>query len=139
MIPTTDAELFDWIAANLYTAVLSDSCDSLGFRRQAMGPEMRPVDEGVVLVGRARTTFWAESFHVAENPYEGEMRAIDSLNPGDVAVMATGRSEQIATYGELMCTAAKMRGGCGLLTDGLIGDVRRLRELGLPCFAAGYR
>lgn len=139
MIPESDAELFDWITANLYTAVLSDSCDQLGFMRQAMGPDIRPCDESLVLAGRARTSLWTEMCHVLENPYEGEMYAMDSLKSGDVPVMATNNSKQIATLGELMSTACAKRGGRGMVTDGLIRDVRRIREMRIPVFSAGYK
>ncbi len=139
MVPLDDRELFDWIAANLYTAVLSDSCDQGGFQNQTFGPEIRPTDESLVMVGRARTSLWVEVDYVLENPYEGEMLAMDSLQPGEIAVMATGGSQQIATLGELMSTAALKRGATGAVTDGLIRDVRRIRELKFPVFSAGYR
>ena len=139
MIPSSDSELLDWISANLYTAVLSDSCDQLGFTHQAMGPEIRPCDESLVLVGRARTSLWTEVHRVLDNPYEGEMYAVDSLNPGEVAIMATHGSKEIATPGELMSTACMKRGGRGVVTDGLIRDVRRIRELQFPVFSAGYK
>jgi regulator of RNase E activity RraA len=77
--------------------------------------------------------------HVLENPYEGEMRAMDSLLPGDVAIMATGASKQIATLGELMSTACRARGGRGMVTDGLIRDVRRIRAMRIPIFSAGFK
>ena len=84
MIPTNDNELFNWIAANLYTAVISDSCDQLGYMEQAMGPEIRPTDESLVLAGRAKTVLWHDMYHIPENPYEGEIQAVDSIMPGDI-------------------------------------------------------
>ncbi len=138
-IPRIDSDLFKWIEINLYTAVLSDSCDEAGCRNQAMGPEIRPTDETLVLVGRARTSLWEEVDYILESPYEGEMKAMDSLTPGDVAVMATNASKQIATLGELMSTACLKRGGRGMVTDGLIRDVRRIRELRIPIFSCGYK
>ena len=139
MIPEYDAARFDWIAATLYTAVLSDSCDQIGHRDQALGPEIRPVDEGRFLVGRAKTVLWSDMYHIPDNPYEGEIRAVDSIRPGDIVVMATGASTRNAPWGELMSTACVRRGGRGAVTDGLIRDVRRIRALGLPVFAAGYK
>src|ERR1041384_8266636 len=138
-IPLIDSELFAWVQEHLYTAVLSDSCDEAGYRNQAMGPEIRPADESLVLVGRARTTLWEEIDYVLDNPYEGEMRAMDTLKPGEVPVMATNASKQIATLGELMSTACLKRGGRGMVTDGLIRDVRRIRELRIPIFSGGYK
>ncbi|HLK59800.1 MAG TPA: RraA family protein [Chthonomonadaceae bacterium] len=139
MIPEEDAALFEWVAAHLYTAVLSDSCDALGCRQQALGPEIRPVEESLTLVGRAKTVLWSDAYHIPDNPYEGEIRAVDSIRPGDVVVMATGASTRNAPWGELMSTACVQRGGRGAVTDGLIRDVRRIRALGLPVFAAGYK
>ena len=43
------------ILRKLYSPVLSDVLDSLGYRRQAMRPFVRPLDEDLVLFGRART------------------------------------------------------------------------------------
>ena len=139
MIPDNDHDLFEWIANTLYTAVLSDSCDHLGYRQQAMGPEIRPTDEHMTLVGRAKTVLWSDMYHIPENPYEGEIRAVDSIQPGDIVVMATGASKRNAPWGELMSTACVTRGGRGAITDGLIRDVRRIRSMGLPVYAAGYK
>jgi 4-hydroxy-4-methyl-2-oxoglutarate aldolase len=139
VIPDRDEILFDWIAANLYTAVLSDSCDQLGYMEQAMGPEIRPTDEALVLAGRAKTVLWHDMYHIPENPYEGEIQAVDSIQPGDIVVMATGASKRNAPWGELMSTACVKRGGRGAVTDGLIRDIRRIRALKLPVFAAGYK
>ena len=52
---------------------------------------------------------------------------------------ATGDSKMNAPWGELMSTACVARGGRGQVTDGAIRDVRFIRALGLPVYAAGYR
>ena len=119
MIPEDDAALFPWIADNLYTAVLSDSCDEVGHRNQALGPEIRPTDEGLILVGRAKTVLWSDWYHVPDgNPYEGEIQAVDSIRPGDIVVMATGASTRNAPWGELMSTRAHKLGAAGAVVDG---------------------
>lgn len=135
---TDDARL-DWVAANLYTAVLSDACDAAGFRDRALRPDVRPLDESKVLVGRARTVVWAPMFHVPERPYDLEIAAVDSLRPGDVFVMAVGRSERIVPWGELLSTATLARGGRGAVLDGLVRDSARIKAMGLPVFCTGRR
>src|SRR5713226_662282 len=127
------------IRAKLFTAVLSDTLDSLGYRHQAMRPSIRPLDEALVLVGRARTGFYMEVFHVApdENPYELEIRLIDDLRPGEVAVLGCGAAQTIAPWGELLSTASIARGAAGCITDGLVRDVRAIRKLGFPVFHGG--
>ena len=39
----------------LSSSILSDVMDSLGLVRRAMKPFVRPIDDGKVLIGRART------------------------------------------------------------------------------------
>lgn len=46
---------FDSMQRELYTGVICDVLDSLGFRNQAMEIAVRPVHPDMVVVGRART------------------------------------------------------------------------------------
>ncbi len=123
----------------LYTAVLSDVLDGLGHRDQALPPRIRPLDEGLTLFGRARTGLYMDVYHVdpAVNPYELEIRLIDDLKPGEVAVLACGATGRIAPWGELLTTASRARGAAGCLTDGLCRDVRLIREMRFPVFCGG--
>jgi regulator of RNase E activity RraA len=124
----------------LYSAVLSDVMDSLGFMHQAMRPFVRPLDDSVVLFGRARTGLYMNRFEVKadENPYETEIAFMDDLRPGDVAVLACdGPTDRIAPWGELLTTAARARGAEGCVTDGLVRDIRRIRALQFPVFHGG--
>jgi regulator of RNase E activity RraA len=128
------------IAQRLYAAVLSDVLDGLGFRAQALRPFVRPLDESLVLFGRARTGLYRPVYHVEPgvNPYALEMRLIDSLRPGEVAVLACGGpTERIAPWGELLTTASLARGAAGCVTDGLVRDIRRIRALRFPVFHGG--
>lgn len=127
------------IRAKLFTSVLSDTLDGLGYRHQAMRPAIRPLDEEKVMVGRARTGFYMEVFHVApdENPYELEIKLIDDLRPGEIAVLGCGAAETIAPWGELLSTACMARGAAGCVTDGLVRDIRAIRKLGFPVFHGG--
>src|SRR5215218_6121704 len=124
------------LARTLYTAVL----DEAGFMNQALKPFVRPLDETSIMCGFARTGLYRKVYHVepGRNPYEIEMDLIDSLAPGEVAVLACdGPTDRIAPWGELLTTAASIRGAAGCLTDGLVRDVRRIREMRFPVFAGG--
>jgi 4-hydroxy-4-methyl-2-oxoglutarate aldolase len=134
-----EAALFDWAAERLYSAVLSDACDALGSRDRALGPDIRPLDEGQVLVGRAKTVVWAATFQVTSNPYEKEIAAVDLLRPGEVFVMAVHRSREIVPWGELLSTATLARGGRGAVLDGLVRDSSRIQAMRLPVFCTGRR
>jgi regulator of RNase E activity RraA len=126
--------------SQLYTAVLSDVLDELGYMNQAMRPFMRPTDETLTFYGRARTGLYMPAYALrpGENPYEVEIRLIDDLKPGDVPVLAcNGPTIRIAPWGELLTTASIARGAVGCVTDGLIRDVRQIRAKKFPVFHGG--
>jgi regulator of RNase E activity RraA len=135
----TDLARLDWIERMLYTGVLSDACDAAGHRNRALLPDIRPLDESRLLVGRAKTVAWAPMFHVPPRPYDREIAAVDSLAPGEVFVMAVGRSTEIVPWGELLSTATLARGGRGAVLDGLVRDSRQIKAMGLPVFCTGRR
>ena len=124
----------------LSAAILSDIVDSLGLMRRAMRPFVRPLDEAQVMVGRARTGLYMPAYALrdGENPYEIEIALVDDLQPQEVVVLAcNGPTERIAPWGELLTTAAQVRGAAGCVTDGLVRDVRQIRTMGFPVFHGG--
>lgn len=132
--------LSDELMRTLYSPVLSDVMDGMGYPNQACRPFMRPLDESLTFYGRARTGLYAHAYSVLddENPYELEIRLLDDLKPGDVAVFAcNGPTDRMAPWGELLTTAAMARGATGCVTDGLVRDVRYIRELKFPVFHGG--
>lgn len=135
-MPSTDSETFEKIKTSLYVPVISDSLDSIGYRRQAMAPRIRPLRDDFKLVGRARTVTWLDVYSPDPNPYEVEIAFMDDLKPGDIAVTNTDFSLRNAPWGELMSTAAKCRGAAGAVIDSCVRDVKRIFETKLPVFAA---
>jgi regulator of RNase E activity RraA len=124
----------------LSSSILSDVMDSMGLSHRAMKPFVRPVDDTKVLVGRARTGLYMPAYGVrdGENPYEVEIALVDDLQPQDVIVLAcNGPTERIAPWGELLSTAAEVRGAAGCVTDGLVRDVKQIRAMGFPVFHGG--
>jgi 4-hydroxy-4-methyl-2-oxoglutarate aldolase len=133
-------EISAYLKDTLYTAVLSDVLDEFGLYRQAMRPFVRPTDDSLSFIGRARTGLYMKTYAVAEgeNPYEVEIKLIDDLRPGEVPVFACdGPTDRLAPWGELLTTAAMARGAVACVTDGLIRDVRKIRELKFPVFHGG--
>jgi regulator of RNase E activity RraA len=134
-----DISLCELVERTLYTAVVSDSLDQLGVRHQAMSEYLRPVHKRCKFAGWARTIACSDVYHVVEDPYATEIEAVDSLLPGEVAVVGTQKSKRNAPWGELLSTAAKVRGARGAVVDGLIRDIDKIEELGFPVFAAGIK
>src|SRR5262245_15306952 len=133
------ADLFTMIEQKLYTAVLADVLDDLGYRHQAMRETLRPMTARHCFAGVARTVLCMDQFHIPAEPYTKEFEALDSVEPGEVIVVATGESKRNAPWGELLSTAAKARGARGAVIDGLIRDVKKIDELGFPVFATGIK
>ena len=125
----------------LNAAVLSDTLDSLGLMQQAMKPFVRPLDDALQLIGRARTGLYMPVYAApaaGDNPYEVEIALVDDLAAGDVVVLACdGPTERIAPWGELLSTASVARGAAGCVTDGLVRDVKQIREMRFPVFCGG--
>ena len=136
---TADVELFAHIEAKLYTAVVADSLDALGYNNQAMNESLRPLYSGCRFAGWARTISCVDVFHMPEDPYAKEIAAVDSILLGEVVVVSTVASKRNAPWGELLSTAARGRGARGAVIDGLVRDVKKIEELRFPVFAAGIK
>ncbi|MFZ9415249.1 MAG: RraA family protein, partial [Alphaproteobacteria bacterium] len=123
---------------HLFVAVVSDTLDNMGLVGQALAPAIRPLDEALTFLGRARTGMYREMFHVQPgNPYELEIKLIDDLRKGEVAVLACSGNPRIAPWGELLSTASKARGAAACVTDGLVRDIKAIRRMKFPVFAGG--
>jgi 4-hydroxy-4-methyl-2-oxoglutarate aldolase len=126
--------------AALSAPLLSDVMDSLGLTDRAMKPFVRPLDEELTLVGRARTGLYMPVYSArsGDNPYEVEIALVDDLKQGEVPVLACGGpTERIAPWGELLSTASVARGAAGCVTDGLVRDIRQIRAMRFPLFHGG--
>jgi 4-hydroxy-4-methyl-2-oxoglutarate aldolase len=134
-----DEDLFQMMQEQLYSGVICDILDEVGFRNQAMREDIRPLVVDTVLVGRAKTILFSDVYYIQHNPYELEIKAIDSVKPGEVVVVSTNGSRRNGPWGELMSMASKMRGARGALIDGLIRDTKKIRELGFPVFCVGFK
>ncbi len=129
------------MARELYVAVISDILDGLGFRDQVMHANIRPIDPTSrdVVVGSAHTILMAPIYEMKPEPYTKVIAAIDSLQPGNVGVVATGGVANAAYWGELFSNAALGRGARGMVLDGYHRDTRKILDLGYPVFSTGAR
>ena len=125
------------IREKLYSAVISDALDSLGYRHQSPAIPFQGYSGIQKIVGRCKTTLWAEMYHDDPNPYVLELSAVDSCQPGDLLVAAAGGSCRSGIWGELLSTAARNRGCVGALVHGCIRDISKIQEMHFPVFATG--
>ena len=121
----------------LYSAVVCDALDQLGLTSQSPRLALKPLTVEGVLVGRCKTTLWAEMAHEDPRPYELELKAVDTCRPEDVLIAAAGGSMRSGLWGELLSTAARRSGCVGAIVDGAVRDVVKMTTMGFPVFARG--
>lgn len=127
----------DMMRRELYAAVVSDALDGLGFPHQSPRLTLTRYAGAGLLVGRCKTTLWADMAHVDPKPYELELIAVDTCRPDDVLIAAAGGSMRSGIWGELLTTAAKNTGCLGAIVDGAVRDVAKIRKIGFEVFARG--
>lgn len=115
-------------------AVVCDALDAEGYPRQSPRVPLKPLTVEGVLIGRCKTTLWAEMAHPDPRPYELELAAVDSCAPDDVLICAAGGSMRSGIWGELLSTAARNRGCVGVIADGAVRDLARMKLMGFPVF-----
>ena len=142
---SSDEELFARARRDLFSAVIGDTLDLLGRRQQFLPPEIRPLRDDMVVIGRAMPVLEADdaadtahenSEGARHNPFGLMLRALDDLKPHEVYV-CTGHSRAYASWGELMSTSARNRGAAGVVIDGWSRDTPGILALGFPCFSRG--
>ena len=110
----TEVELFRAIAENLYTAVLGDVLDVLGYTHQFLPQPVQPMKESMRVVGRAMPVQIADTWSKQEDPFGLMTAALDQLLPGEVYV-SYGRLSELCRlgrdpYGDRSHTRSR---GCG--------------------------
>jgi regulator of RNase E activity RraA len=142
---TTDAELFAIARRELFTAVVGDVMDKLGLQKQFLPPQIQPLRQDMVTIGRAMTVLEADVFAdrvensanpLSNKPFGLMLEALDDLKPNEIYV-CTGSSPTYALWGELMSTRAMKLGAVGAIVDGYSRDTRGILELGFPVFSYG--
>lgn len=141
---STDADLFHVLKTELFTAVVGDILDTLGYRRQFLPAGIKPLRDDMKIAGRAMPVLEADVFSdgkgsfgpLAEKPFGIMFEALDSLKPGDVYI-AAGSSLRYALWGGLMSTRAIHLKAAGAILNGYVRDAGEIELLGFPAFSRG--
>jgi 4-hydroxy-4-methyl-2-oxoglutarate aldolase len=122
---------------SLYVAVVCDALDAVGFQKQSPRKHFRQLTSQETLVGRCKTTLWADMAHQDPHRYQLELQAVDDCKPGDILIAAAGGSMRSGIWGELLTTAAKRTGCQGVIVDGAVRDVQKMRHMDFSVYALG--
>jgi regulator of RNase E activity RraA len=139
-----DAEMFAAMKRDLFTAVVGDILDTMGFLHQFLPPRLRPVRDDMVVLGRAMPVLEADHFGTSvagHNPLTAKpfglmFRALDDLKPHEVYI-CTGSSPRYALWGGLMSTRAIHLNAAGAVLDGYHRDTAEILDLNFPAFSMG--
>ena len=141
----SDDELFDLAKTELFSAVVGDVMDKMGLTRQFLPPDIQPLRDDMVVIGRAMTVLEADVFAeqtpdsanpLMSKPFGLMLEALDSLQPHEVYI-CTGATPHYALWGELMSLRAMKCGAAGAVLDGYSRDTRGILALDFPTFSYG--
>jgi regulator of RNase E activity RraA len=141
----SDETLFELIRNELFTAVVGDVMDKLGFYYQFLPPNIRPLRADMVIIGRAMTVLEADVYGeprenmgnpLMSKPFGLMLEALDDLKPNEVYV-CSGASPRYALWGELMSVRAMKLGAAGAVLNGFSRDTDQILKLNFPTFSYG--
>lgn len=144
----TEEEMFQLMKEKLYTPVVGDILDQMGYNHQFLPAEIRPLavmvptasfvkeaqpDNRLKVAGFACTILENDVFGAPKKPFGYLTEALDQLKPNEVYV-ATG-AHNSALWGELLTATARTRGAAGAVLDGYTRDTPQVLEQNWPVFA----
>lgn len=121
----------------LYSGILCDVLDGMGYRNQSIGMAIKPLNDDTVIFGPAFTSIGTQVYSMPENPLIAQCKVVDQLREGEVYVLKTRGEYNCAVFGELFATAVRQRGGAGVLLDAMTRDVKVLKQMDFPLFYRG--
>ena len=145
-----ESEMLSLIKEKLYTPVVGDILDQMGYAHQFLPAAIRPLasqvpaqlitgaasgDCWLKLAGFACTVLENDIFGAPRKPFGYMTEALDQLRPNEIYV-ATG-AHNSALWGELLTASAKARGAVGAVLDGYTRDTPMVLEQRFPVFCTG--
>jgi len=140
-----DKELFEISKKELFTALVGDALDKMGYTHQFLPANLTPLATDMVVIGRAMPVLEADVFaEVAENAHNPIMKkpfglmfeALDDLKEDEVYI-CSGSSLRYALWGGLMSTRAQHLKGAGAVVDGYSRDTNEILKRDFPTFSLG--
>src|SRR5436189_6182590 len=113
---TDDPTIFREIRDTLYTPVVGDILDDLGFNHQFLPQPIQPMREQMKLAGRAMPVLMIDVFGKQKQPFGKLTEALDQLEPGEI-YLASGGEMRCAYWGEILTATAKKRGALGAVIN----------------------
>lgn len=133
---TTDQEMFELMKTRLYTPVVGDILDQMGFYHQFLPQAIRPLKPDMKLAGWAMTVLMIDVFGPQKQPFGQLTQALDQLEENEIYI-AAGGTMRCAYWGELLTATARTRKAVGAVLDGWHRDTPQVLEQNWPVFSRG--
>lgn len=140
-----DHELYTLAKKELFTALVGDVLDKMGYLHQFLPQKLKPLDPQMVVIGRAMPVLEADVFgevvedsrnNIMKKPFGIMFEALDDLRQNEVYI-CTGASFQYALWGGLMSTRAIALKAAGAVVNGYSRDTGEILKLNFPTFSMG--
>ena len=131
-----EKELFGLIKEKLYTPVVGDILDEMGYTHQFLPPNIRPMQSEMKIAGKAMTVLMIDVFGPQEMPFGRLCECLDQIQENEIYI-CTGGTKRCAYWGELLTATAKSRHGAGAVVDGYHRDTPQVLEQNWPVFSMG--
>lgn len=133
---SNDKELFEIMKKEVYTGVLCDMLDTIGYSHQFLPHEIQALRPTDVMVGRAYPTVICDVYGEQENPLGLLAEAVDNIAEDEIYIV-TGGDRRCSYFGEIMTATIKRKGAVGAVIDGYMRDTRQVLEQNFPVFSMG--
>lgn len=127
---------FATLSSTLYTPVIGDVMDVLGYTHQFLPSDIRGIRPEMTVVGRAMPVLIADRFDNSRKPFGLLTEALDQLEPGEIYLARGGRVE-CSAWGEILTATARGRGAVGAVVDGFHRDTPKVLAQDFPVFSRG--
>lgn len=131
-----DKKLFETVKQELYTPVVGDILDSMGFYHQFLPQGIVPIKDTDKLVGRAMPALMIDVYGPQKKPFGLLTEALDQLEENEIYV-ASGGAMRCAYWGELLTATARTRKATGAVINGYYRDSKQVMEQEFPVFSRG--
>ena len=129
-------EMFALMRERLYTPVVGDILDQMGYVHQFLPQEIRPMRDDMKLAGKAMTVLMTDVYEAQEKPFGYLTEALDQLEKNEINIAARG-TRRCAYWGELLTATARVRGAVGAVVNGWHRDTPQILEQNWPVFSCG--
>ncbi len=131
-----DKIFLEQIKKELYTPVVGDILDGMGYYHQFLPQPIQPAKEEMKLAGRAMPVLMTDVYGPQKKPFGLLTEALDQLEEGEI-YLAGGGAMRCAYWGELLTATARTRGAYGAVIDGYHRDTPQMLAQDYPVFSRG--